>query len=150
MITLVIVIGTGRGGEGRVCGLGDYDRVYRRRRSGKAERARALVPCVVRHLVGMEALASGTIIAVGGELHGSTVDEDGSYAAALAIGGGERIAEVIGGNGYGRGVEVEADIRGLMLVLLCIRVVTLEQVGHVEGSLLTEGEGGGEVFAGSD
>ena len=83
---------------------------------------------MVRHLVGMEALASGTVIAVGGKLHGSTVDEDGSYAAALAIGGGERIAEVIGGNGYGRGVEVEADIRGLMLVLLRIRVVTLEQV----------------------
>ena len=147
MITLLIVIGTGRGGEGCVCGLGDYDRVYRRRRSGKAERARALVSRMVRHLVGMEALASGTVIAVGGKLHGSTVDEDGSYAAALAIGGGERIAEVIGGNGYGRGVEVEADIRGL---LLRIRVVTLEQVGHVEGSLLAEGEGGGEDFAGSD
>ncbi len=149
MITLLIVIGTGRGGEGRICGLGDYDRVYRGR-SGKAERARALVPRVVRHLVGMEALASGTVIAVGGELHGSTVDEDGSYAAALAIGGGEGIAEVIGGDGYGWGVEVEADIRGLILVLSRIRGVTFEQVGHVEGSLLAEGEGGGEVFAGSD
>lgn len=146
-ITLVVVVSTGGGGEGSALRLGDDHGVGLT--GVEAEGAFGRMTYVVGHLVGVGTFAAVAVVASGGgELHGRVVDEDGGDAATRAIGGGEGITLVRGGDGGDGGGEVDEHGWLRMPVLLVVRSVSPQEVAHGVLALLPEGEGGGEGFAG--